>query len=127
MSRALTLILLLLPLVTLSQANFRGTPYIRNFHKSDYNADTQNWGISQDKKGFIYFANNDGLLSFDGVEWNLTRVSASSPLRSILVDSKDRIFIGLINDFGIVNRTGPHHCQRIILLREGGKSEKHRQ
>jgi len=106
MSRVLTLFLLLLPVASYSQETFRGTPYIRNFHKSDYKADTQNWGISQDKRGFIYFANNDGLLSFDGVEWNLTRVSESSPLRSILVDSKDRILVGLINDFGIVNRTG---------------------
>lgn len=106
MLKGLIVFLLFCSAAGFAQKSYRGTPYIKNFHKDTYKADTQNWGISQDKRGLIYFANNDGLLSFDGVEWNLTRVSASSPLRSILVDSKDRIFVGLINDFGIVNRTG---------------------
>lgn len=106
MSRVLTFLLLFLAAMTSAQQNYRGTPFVRNFGKSDYNADTQNWGICQDSRGFIYFANNDGLLSFDGVEWSLTRISASAPLRSILVDSRDRICAGLINDFGIIEREG---------------------
>ena len=68
MSRVLTFLLLFLAAMTSAQQNYRGTPFVRNFGKSDYNADTQNWGICQDSRGFIYFANNDGLLSFDGVE-----------------------------------------------------------
>lgn len=106
MSKVLTLLLLLCSTVTLARENYRGTPYVRNYQKSEYNADTQNWAISQDSRGFIYFANNDGLLSFDGVEWTLTRISATAPLRSVLVDSHDNIYVGLINDFGIVTRSG---------------------
>ena len=106
MQRVLTLFLIVFSVEAFAQGNYRGTPYVRNFHKSEYKADTQNWGISQDGSGRIYFANNDGLLSFDGVEWNLTRISASSPLRSILIDSDDRIYVGLINDFGIVTHNG---------------------
>lgn len=115
MIRVLSVILFLFSATGLAQDTYRGTPYIRNFHKSVYKADTQNWGISQDNNGFIYFANNDGLLSFDGVEWNLTRISAISPLRSILVDSRNRICVGLINDFGIISRKGDQPASFVSL------------
>ena len=103
MFKALLILLLSLPISALAQIKYIGTPNIRNYPRSEYNAGTQNWAISQDSNGFIYFANNDGLLSFNGVEWNLTRVSSSSPLRSILVDSRNTIYAGLINDFGVIN------------------------
>ncbi|MBS0010263.1 MAG: hypothetical protein KFF49_02570, partial [Bacteroidales bacterium] len=104
MVRALFILLLSFPIFISAQIKNIGTPNIRNYPKSEYNAGTQNWAISQDKNGFIYFANNDGLLCFNGVEWDLTRVSTRSPLRSIIVDSKNTIYAGLINDFGIINR-----------------------
>lgn len=102
MTRVIGIILLSFSISAVAQIKYTGIPGIRNFPKSVYNAGTQNWAISQDSNGFIYFANNDGLLRFDGVEWNLTPVSSSSPLRSILVDSEGSIYAGLINDFGII-------------------------
>ncbi|MBN2863727.1 MAG: hypothetical protein JXN62_11220 [Bacteroidales bacterium] len=104
MVRALFILLLSLPISTFAQIKYIGTPRIRNFPKSEYNAGTQNWSIIQDKDGFIYFANNDGLLCYNGVEWDLTRISFSSPLRSIMADSQNTIYAGLINDFGIIYR-----------------------
>ncbi len=104
MGRLLFILLISIPISTLAQIKSIGTPNIRNYPKSEYNAGTQNWVISQDNNGFIYFANNDGLLCFNGVEWDLTRVSTSSPLRSIMVDDNNNIYAGLINDFGIIYR-----------------------
>lgn len=104
MKSALCILFLSFSIIANAQNSYSGIPNIRNFPKSEYNAGTQNWVIDQDQDGFIYFANNDGLLCFNGVEWSLTRVSASSPLRSILVDSQNTIYAGLINDFGIVRR-----------------------
>ncbi|MDX9773571.1 MAG: triple tyrosine motif-containing protein [Bacteroidales bacterium] len=77
-----------------------GTPYIRNFKKSDYNASTQNWSVAQDAKGFMYFANNDGLLVYDGVQWQLFRMPNLSMVRSIFVDNRGDIYIGAYNDIG---------------------------
>src|SRR5215218_7667989 len=45
--------------------NTIGIPGIVNYSKQTYNAGSQNWGIAQDKKGIIYFANSQGLLTFD--------------------------------------------------------------
>jgi ligand-binding sensor domain-containing protein/DNA-binding CsgD family transcriptional regulator len=86
-----------------AQVKSTGTPSILNYPKSEYNAGTQNWGIAQDKNGFMYFANNDGVLRFDGVHWDLYEVPRV-PVRSILIDSENRIFIGMFNDFGILKR-----------------------
>lgn len=85
-----------------------GTPYINNYNKNTYNAGTQNWDISQDSNDFLYFANNDGVLRFDGFHWDLLKLPGSSPVRSILVDSRDNIYIGFLNDFGLlsVDRSG---------------------
>jgi len=104
MSKAITIVLLLFVFSVFAQESSVGLPNIRNFSKSEYKAGTQNWAISQDQSGHIYFANNDGLLSFNGVEWNLSRISSSAPLRSLLIDKQNTIYVGLINDFGIVRR-----------------------
>ncbi len=79
-----------------------GIPFIKNYPKSVYNAGTQNWGISQDRNGFMYFANNEGVLMFDGLHWDLLEVSNAKPVRSILTDSDNHIYVGLLNDFGLL-------------------------
>jgi len=111
MNKALYILLFLLPFYCAAQLKNFGTPEIVNFPRSVYKGGTQNWGIAQDQNGFLYFANNDGLLKFDGINWELIRISDTSPLRSVFVDSRNNIFIGLINDFGV------------IASRESGKSE----
>ena len=46
--------------------NTMGIPDIINYSKQAYKAGTQSWDVKQDGNGILYFANNDGLLSFDG-------------------------------------------------------------
>ena len=104
MSKMLAILLLLFIHGEYAWAASVGLPNIRNFPRSEYKAGTQNWAISQDQNGTVYFANNDGLLSYNGVEWNLTRISSSAPLRSLLINSQNTIYVGLINDFGIIRR-----------------------
>jgi len=38
--------------------------------KKPTSAGLQKWDIKQVKNGVIYFANNEGLLTFDGNYWN---------------------------------------------------------
>jgi len=83
-----------------SQIKNIGVPYIRNYPKREYKAGTQNWGIAQDQKGFMYFANNEGLLVFDGVAWHLNKMPNSSLTRSIYISENGEIFVGAYNEFG---------------------------
>ena len=50
----------------------------------------------------MYFANNEGLLQFDGLHWELIKISQISPVRSVFIDSLNHIYVGLFNDFGQV-------------------------
>jgi ligand-binding sensor domain-containing protein/DNA-binding CsgD family transcriptional regulator len=77
-----------------------GTPYIRNFTKDDYRGGTQNWGAAQDGRGFMYFANNDGLLCFDGERWQLYTMPNRSMVRSVYIDESGDIYVGAYNDLG---------------------------
>lgn len=83
-----------------SQVKQKGTPLMRNFKKSEYGAGTQNWGISQDSRGFMYFANNNGMLQFDGQFWTLFSMPDSSKLVRALLCVSDTIFTGSFDEFG---------------------------
>ncbi len=100
--RLLILFFLGLVLHQLSFAEVKkiGTPFIRNFPKREYKAGTQNWAIAQDKLGFIYFANNEGLLMYDGNQWIIHKMPNSSIVRALFVDKSGEIYVGAYNELG---------------------------
>ena len=73
-------------------------PTMKFYDKNDYKGANQSWAIAQNKQGFLYFANNAGLLEFDGCEWEL--YPTPSLLRSIAMSDDDVIYGGMWNDFG---------------------------
>ncbi|WP_321370458.1 two-component regulator propeller domain-containing protein [uncultured Draconibacterium sp.] len=110
MKQTLLILLFILPVLGICQVKRIGTPNILNYPKAEYKAGTQNWGIAQDPDGFMYFANNDGLLRFDGKNWELFPVSTTPPTRSICIDKEGTIYLGFDDDFGIFtinNESGP--------------------
>ncbi len=80
--------------------NTIGLPQIINYNKTDFHGATQTWDIRQDSRGIMYFANNDGLISFDGTNWKLYGIPNKTILRSLSIDRNDRIYIGAQNEFG---------------------------
>ncbi len=77
-----------------------GAPYIQNFSKREYLGGTQNWSIAQDISGFMYFANNEGLLYFDGVRWETYRMPNFSIVRSVFINKDATVYVGAYNEFG---------------------------
>jgi len=97
----LILILLgLLPFGSTAQVKSVGTPFINNFTRSTYQAGTQTWDIEQGRNGMMYFANNDGLLEFDGHYWNVYALPNNSIVRSIVYINDSTIYAGGYNEFG---------------------------
>lgn len=80
--------------------NTIGIPNIVNYSKLAYQAGSQNWNIVQDKTGILYFANNDGLLSFDGSFWRLYPLPNKTIARSVAIDDDGRIYIGGQGEIG---------------------------
>ncbi|MEI7829642.1 MAG: triple tyrosine motif-containing protein [Prolixibacteraceae bacterium] len=91
---------LLCPTYSFSEIKQIGTPFIRNFIKREYKAGTQNWNITQDKRGFIYTANNEGLLVYDGNQWQLHKMPNSSIVRALYVNKVGEIYVGAYNELG---------------------------
>ncbi|WP_108821401.1 triple tyrosine motif-containing protein [Dysgonomonas sp. Marseille-P4361] len=71
---------------------------IINYDRKTYGAAAQNWMIEQSNKGWIYSANSEGLLEFDGIRWNLYEIE-NRMVRSIKVID-DRIYVGGSMEFG---------------------------
>jgi DNA-binding CsgD family transcriptional regulator len=75
-------------------------PEIINYSKQAYNAGTQNWKIVQDKKGIMYAANDEGLLSFDGSFWKKYTLPGGTGVRSLAIGNDGRIYIGSQGEIG---------------------------
>lgn len=74
-------------------------PPIVNYTPTTYGAGNQNWMIGQDQNQFLYFANNDGLLEFNGSYWKLYPSPNETILRSVKVVG-DKIYTGSYMEFG---------------------------
>ncbi len=96
----LMMTILLFPGFTTSQSVNIGVPPIWNYTRKIYSAGTQNWDAAQDKSKRIYFANNDGLLMFDGKDWTNFPVANHTIVRSVAIDQDNRIFTGAQSEIG---------------------------
>lgn len=83
-----------------SQFNTVGFPFHKNYTKSEYQAGLQSWMISQSSDGIMYFANNEGLLEFDGLFWNLYPVPGRTIVRSVYACDNGNIYVGSSNNLG---------------------------
>lgn len=72
---------------------------VTNYTRHTYKAGTQNWSIQQHDNGWIYAANNKGLLEFDGVEWNIYPIH-NAKTRAVKMGHDNRIYIGGMEQFG---------------------------
>ena len=88
-------------LVVLLQLNVcaQELPPIQHFTPKMYDADNQNWAISQSQDKFIYVANDRGLLEYNGEVWSLYAAPNQSVMRSVHV-VEDKIYTGCYMEFG---------------------------
>lgn len=74
--------------------------YTKNYSSKDYNATSIVWNIQQDVRGFLFMANNKGVLIFDG-SWKL--VPTPTPVRSLFITKTNQVLVGCKSDFGILD------------------------
>ena len=98
-----------------------GSPPIRNFSKKTYSASPQNWQIAQRNDGLMLYANNLGLLSFDGKTWQIRPMINHTIMRSLKVDHGGKIFVGGQGEFGYFDQrsgTSPQYHDLTNLVPE---------
>jgi class 3 adenylate cyclase len=76
-----------------------GTYVFQRYSAKQYGASPQNWGVAQDSRGIMYFANTDGLLEFDGSSWQMLRLPGRS-VRAVAVDNAGTVYVGGVGEFG---------------------------
>jgi serine phosphatase RsbU (regulator of sigma subunit) len=75
-------------------------PLITNFSPKEYNAHAQNFGVVQDARGVLYFANVSGILQFDGANWTKYPTTLNGLSLSIGIDNNGTVYAGGIGEFG---------------------------
>ncbi len=80
----------------------RGIPFHQTFTQDDYPGGPQNWAITQDSRGIMYFGNSYGILEFDGVNWRMISTPPGTDVYALATDSFGFVYAGLFNNFGMV-------------------------
>ncbi|HTN36309.1 MAG TPA: triple tyrosine motif-containing protein [Arachidicoccus sp.] len=96
---ALTIILLFSIQESQSQ-NTIGLPNVTNFTQQDFKAGVQNWMITQDALGIMYFANTDGLLTYNGNDWKIFPLPNKTLVRSLAISPDGKIYAGGQDELG---------------------------
>jgi ligand-binding sensor domain-containing protein len=90
---------------TYAAERYKSHPGITNYMPSDYHAARQNWALTQDRQGIMYFANKGGMLVFDGTRWQLYTLPGNRGARTVAYDSlSQRIYCGAFEEFGYWER-----------------------
>jgi len=77
-----------------------GNPYITNYN---LNSDEQIWSITQDEEEVMIFANKNGILLFDGLNWQEIATNAI-PVKTKSLLHSNVILIGSNNDYGFIKK-----------------------
>lgn len=77
-----------------------GVSNVRNYTKSEYFAGNQNWSLGSDKNRMMYFGNSEGLLTFNGNDWQLYKIPHNLIVRSVAVDDKGKVYTGGFGEIG---------------------------
>lgn len=80
------------------------TPRLFHFTRQEYGAHHQNWSAAQSTEGFLFFANTEGLLEFDGCTWKLHPLPEGQTVRTVAAGKSGIIFTGAYEEFGFWKR-----------------------
>jgi ligand-binding sensor domain-containing protein/DNA-binding CsgD family transcriptional regulator len=95
-----TIIAILLAGQIVLAQNTIGIPLVINYSKNNYKAGTQTWDIDQDSTGRMYFANNEGLVVFDGIYWKVYPLPNKTIVRSLAIGKNGVIYTGGQGELG---------------------------
>ena len=70
------------------------------FSKSEYAAGTQNWDIERDAFGRLFIANNEGLLVYNGIKWDLYPIPNKTIIRSLSFGLDGKLYAGAQDELG---------------------------
>lgn len=101
-----------------------GLPYIKNYTPEMYKGFNQNWGAVKDSLGVLYFANGSGVLTYDGVNWDLITLPNREHVKSITIDNNNRVYVGALGEIGYLKSNPLGKLEYISLVPKIKSEEK---
>ena len=92
-------------------------PPVMSYNPDAYGGQNQNWSVSQSSDQTMYFANNSGLLEYDGMNWNSYPVPDKSIVRSVKAIGA-QIYTGSYMDFGVWKRNDKSILEYTSLVQQ---------
>lgn len=87
----------LLMVATVSLSGQEGIPFFRNYPSTEYGGHNRNFDVISGKDGMTYFANFEGLLSFDNSTWRMIYAPGYSRITRLFMDAKGVLWTGGYN------------------------------
>jgi serine phosphatase RsbU (regulator of sigma subunit) len=98
-----TVLLLFFSIVVNSQVNRTGAPVVTWFDAMEIPGDLQNWCITMDKRGVMYFGNQTkGIVTYDGRGWGLIQMGSQQRVNALAADYRGIVYVGGETDFGFI-------------------------
>ena len=99
----ITIFLIYFSAVVYSQVNTTGTPLVSWFDAMETTGDPQNWCITMDKRGVMYFGNlSRGIVSYDGLKWDIIKMGSPQRVNALATDYRGIVYAGGETDFGFL-------------------------
>ena len=99
----------------------KGYPFVKNFTAAQYKAHAQNFAVTRDRNGIMYFGNFAGILQYDGEFWKLIPTTNISRISSLLADSTGTIYVGARGEIGKLESDKQGQLTFKSLLKPGMK------
>jgi serine phosphatase RsbU (regulator of sigma subunit) len=102
MKRFIAIPLLFATLFNLSsQVNKYGVPFIKNYLTQITQGSEQNWCITKDKFGDVYFGSQDrGVIRYDGTKWSAIKINNNPRIYSLAPGTDGEVYVGASYEFG---------------------------
>ncbi|WP_171062851.1 sensor histidine kinase [Larkinella sp. C7] len=79
-----------------------GVPPTRLYLPDQYNANGQNFAVTQDRRGVIYVGNFAGVLEYDGLNWRTIPTTNITKVSALLRAKNGTIYVGANGEFGVL-------------------------
>ena len=94
-----------------AQVKDKGVPFIYHYPKQVYLGGTQNWDFAQSMDHILFVANNQGILKYNGLGWEIITMPNRSVVRSLFIDNEGTVYAGAYNEFGYLS---PDSAGRLV-------------
>ena len=86
-----------------AQVNRTGAPLVSYFDVSVTPGETQNWSITMDNRGVMFFGTQSkGILTYDGLGWGLIPMKIKQTIGVLETDYRGIVYVGGTFDFGFL-------------------------